>query len=70
MEYQIRQTMEIDKLSEKTATDKIRKEDKVRSVYYNFYTGHDWENRQITITVSIRWKTVRQSRIFITSNGA
>lgn len=42
MEYRIRQTMEIDKLSEKTATDKIRKEDKVRSVYYNFYTGHDW----------------------------
>lgn len=34
--------MEIDKLSEKAAADKIRKEDKVRSVYYNFYTGHDW----------------------------
>jgi len=42
MEYRIRQTMEIDKLSEKEAAAKIRKEDKVRSVYYNFYTGHDW----------------------------
>ena len=42
MEYRIRQTLEIDKLSEKAAADKIRKEDKVRSVYYNFYTGHDW----------------------------
>lgn len=32
MEYRIRQTMEIDKLSEKEAAAKIRKEDKVRVV--------------------------------------
>lgn len=42
MEYRIRQTMEIDHLSEKEAAARIRKADKMRSAYYNFYTGHDW----------------------------
>ena len=42
MEYRIRQTMEIDHLSEKEAAARIRKADKIRSAYYNFYTGHDW----------------------------
>lgn len=42
MEYRIHNTMEIDGLSEKKAASRIRKADKKRSAYYNFYTGHDW----------------------------
>ena len=42
MEYRIRQTMEVDHLSEKEASVKVRKSDKMRSAYYNYYTGHDW----------------------------
>lgn len=42
MEYRIRQTMVVDHLSEKEASVKVRKSDKMRSAYYNYYTGHDW----------------------------
>lgn len=42
MEYRIRQTMEIDNLGEKEAAAKVRKMDKARSAYYNYYTGRDW----------------------------
>ncbi len=42
MEFRIRNTMEVDHLTEKEAAAKVRKMDKARSVYYNYYTGHDW----------------------------
>lgn len=42
MEYRIRQTMQIDYLSEKEAATKVRKMDKMRSAYYNYYTGLNW----------------------------
>lgn len=42
MQDRIRMTMEVDSLSEKKAAAKIRKSDKARSSYYNFYTSCDW----------------------------
>ncbi|MGN1482048.1 AAA family ATPase [Porcipelethomonas sp.] len=42
MKDRIRMTMEVDSLSEKAAAAKIRKSDKLRSSYYNYYTSCDW----------------------------
>lgn len=42
MEYRIASTMKIDSLNEKKAAAKIRKSDKARSSYYNYYTSYDW----------------------------
>ncbi len=42
MEYRIQKTMENDGLNEKEASVRVRKMDKKRSAYYNYYTGRDW----------------------------
>lgn len=42
MEERIRATMKMDSLDEKAAGAKVRKTDKKRSVYYNYYTSCDW----------------------------
>lgn len=42
MEYRIENTIKTDGLSEKSAADKIRKMDKARKTYHNYYTGKDW----------------------------
>lgn len=42
MEKRIRSTMKIDSLNEKSAAAKVRKSDKIRSAYYNYYTSCDW----------------------------
>lgn len=42
MDYRIQRTMERDRLNEKDAAAKIRKMDKARSAYYNYYTDCDW----------------------------
>lgn len=42
MEYRIKRTAETDGLTEKEASVRVRKMDKIRSAYYNYYTGHDW----------------------------
>ncbi len=42
MDYRIHKTMENDGLNEKDASVRVRKMDKKRSAYYNYYTGRDW----------------------------
>ncbi|MCI8373564.1 MAG: cytidylate kinase-like family protein [Lachnospiraceae bacterium] len=42
MEARIHSTMKIDALDEKAAAAKVRKADKKRSAYYNYYTSRDW----------------------------
>ncbi|MCI8668368.1 MAG: cytidylate kinase-like family protein [Lachnospiraceae bacterium] len=42
MEYRIQRTMANDGLDEKAASVQVRKMDKKRSAYYNYYTGRDW----------------------------
>ncbi len=42
IENRIARIMEREGLDEKAASDKIRKTDKKRKAYYDFYTGRDW----------------------------
>lgn len=42
MDYRIETTMQKEHLDSKAAAAQIRKADKARSAYYNYYTGHDW----------------------------
>jgi len=42
MDFRIKRTMEIDKLEEKEAAAKVRKMDKIRKAYYNYYSERDW----------------------------
>lgn len=42
MAYRIKNTMDIDHLDERSAASAIRKADKARSAYYNYYTGKNW----------------------------
>ena len=42
MEYRIRRVMERDGLDEKKAAARIRKMDKARKAYCEYYTGNDW----------------------------
>ena len=42
IEFRVRQTMATDCLSEKEALAKVRKMDKLRKAFYNYYTGKDW----------------------------
>lgn len=43
MQYRINKVMEWEKIEEKQAAARIRKIDKARRAYYNYYTGGDWE---------------------------
>lgn len=42
MEYRIKTVMTRDGLSEKAAADYVRKVDRSRKAYYDFYTDNDW----------------------------
>lgn len=41
-EERVRRKKELEGLKEKAAYDLVRKEDKYRKAYYNYYTGEDW----------------------------
>ncbi len=71
MELRIKNTMEIDTLTEKEASVKIRKSDKARSEYCNYYSGRDWgkpSNYDLCINTSNNDNEIIELMRFIYSN--
>ena len=74
LEYRLAVVMERHQLSESSARTLIRKTDKKRASYYNFYTSKDWgssQNYDITINAAVLGvdKTAALLKDFVLARG-